>query len=488
MTSETVRTAWASVLAAALSVAPSLALAQHPFPTSAGEEQKAAEIAEAVAEADEDAVKALTALLDEPNPRVQAAALVALLQLSHKELDLKAPLAKVKAWAGPRPPYSRAALKVAGVALEHRLPRQKRVAWLVAMTGVEGDFERRMAVEALRGHDDDAVLEALEALANDPFEDMRGDFDMRAIARIAFEAWWAMRSKGVDLDERPPILVKTLALGEPYRSRWCDAACEMLEREGHAIVPTLVPMLKGKDRRAKLWAMRTLRYIGGSKAIAALQDTWVADFESRDRLARDAALRGLLEHPDRRVLPQLVARFVKDDELLVAWRGVYGLDKLDDDEAVAKLEAAAEDQRELVRMQAAAQLAHRGNAGGQLSILTGIASQTEVIRLIARWALLQLPDHGKVCERLIELLKVNDEAERKLPEKRRDTLLEIRVELLRQIAAWDPERQDHRPLSYAIRDLLADRHLAGRAAATLRKMGFVVERRAGKLKVTGSTR
>jgi HEAT repeat protein len=253
------------------------------------------------------------------------------------------------------------------------------------------------------------------------------------------------------------------------------------------MVPLLLPLLEGKDRRAKLWAMRALEDIGGSKAVAALRDVWVKDIDGTDELASDVARRSLLRHPDRRVLPRCVRDAVRDKELYLAWEAVYALGKLGDEEALPRLRQAAEDHRELVRMQAAAQLAHRGQADGELSVLTGLTSETEIVRLIARWGLPKLPDHKKVQEHLIALLKVKADEE-KLPERARDRLRRVRLDLLGDIYAWDRARQEPPPLVYAIRDLLEQPAYAGAAARILRKLGYQVAWRDGRYKVVGEPR
>ena len=477
MTRAKIGPTWAFVLLLGAS-----ALAQHSFPTSRAETQKAERVAEAVAAGDQAAVTTLTGLLGDENARVQTAALVGLLGLSHKELDFRAPLARVGDWRGPRPAFLRAALKAAEIALDKQAAIKERLAGLIELTGSERGFERRMAVEALRGHREEAVLRALEALANDRFEDGDGDFDVKAVGRVAFEVWWPLRIKGVDEDERPPILVKALRLGEPYGSRWCAAACEMLAKEPGTTLPLLTPLVTGKDRRSKLWAMHTLRDIGGTKTIRTLQDVWVNDLGSKDWLERDVARRALIRHPDLRALPQYVRPAVKDDELYEAWKAVHDLGKQADEESLRELRKAAEDHRELVRTQAAAQLAHRGQAGAELTVLTGLTSETEIVRLIARWGLPCLPDHKKVHQHVIGLLKVKPD-EAKLPERTRDRLRKVRLDMLQDIYAWDRERQEYRPLVYAIRDLLENRHFSGWALKILRKQGYQVEWRNGKFKV-----
>ena len=461
------------------------AAARHPFPASPGERDKARQILEAVAAGNQNGVKALAELLGDENPRVQTAALVGLLRLSHKELDFAPALARVRAWRGPRPPFLRAALSVAEVALNTQTPLMARLGALIELTKSERGFERRMAVEALRGRrahrvpSKDIVLQALAALANDPFADTDADFDGKAVGRLAFEVWWALRSHNVDQDERPPMLLEALRAGEPYASRWGHAACDVLARRGQEAVPLLLPLLGGKDRRSKLWAMRALADIGGAKAIAALQDSWIRELDGGGELERDVARRSLLRHPDWRVLPPVVREAVRDDEVYAAWKAVHGLGKLEDDEALPRLREAAQDHREVVRMQAAAQLAHRGQGDGELTILTGLTSGTDIVRLIARWGLPKLPDRKKVHEHVIELLKVKPD-EDKLPEKTRDCLQRVRLDLLQDIYAWDRERQDHLPLVYAISDLLEHPRYAGWAAKILRKLGHKVTWRDGR--------
>lgn len=471
-------------LAALLAVA-APALAGYPFPNSLDEKQAGTQVLAAVRAADQDGVKALTALLDNRNPRIQAAGFVGLLRLSHTELDVAAPLATVRGWAKGRPPYVRAALKVAAVALDHSTKLEPRLNALIAFTQSEEGFERRMAAEALRGQRERAVLRALEAMANDGFEDRDGDFDAKAVSRTAFEAWWDLRSKGVDEDERPPILVRTLPLGEPFRSRWGAAACELLEKEGQAAVPLLLALLTGKDRRSRLWAMRALRNIGGTKVVAALQDAWVKDLDSTERLESDMAFRGLLRHPEARSLPRLVRHFVKKGELYAAWQGVFAMGKLDKEAALRELGAVLGDHRELIRTQAAAQLVVLGSADGEEAVIAALGDYGEATRLVARWALPHVKDPRKASERLIELLKVKP-TDAKLPEREQEQLRRLRIDLLEEIAAWDRARQQHRPLIYAIRDLLADRRLASFAATALRKMGYTLKWADGKYKVVGS--
>ena len=70
--------------------------------------------------------------------------------------------------------------------------------------------------------------------------------------------------------------------------------------------------------------------------------------------------------------------------------------------------------------------------------------------------------------------------EDKLPEKTRDCLQRVRLDLLQDIYAWDRERQAHLPLVYAISDLLEHPRYAGWAAKILRKLGHKVTWRDGR--------
>jgi HEAT repeat protein len=462
----------------------------HPFPASPGERAKAIEVLRAVRAGDQEGVKALTALLRDENPRVQAAAVVGLLRLSHEDLKFAEPLARVQQWQGMRPPFLRAALRAAEIALDHGTPRDDRVAGLIVLTRSEEGFERRMAVEALRGQRmhrlarNDVVLPALAEMADDPFDDRDGDFDGKPVGATAFEVWWSLIAHNVDQDERPPMLLEALVMGEPYRSAWSAAVCDRIAERAGEMAPMLLPLLEGENRRARLWAQRVLADIGGSKSIAALQDVWARDLGGDDELARTVAESGLRRHPDRRVLPRFVQEAIRDKELLLAWQAVYGLGKLDDEEALPKLRQAADDHRELVRVQAAAQLVHRGQDAGTLAVLTALTSETEIVRLIARWGLPKVPDIERLYARCIKLLKVKPDEEEKLPEQARDRLRRVRFDLLEDIYTWDRERQQHWPLVYAIRDLLDHPPYDGWAAKILRKLGHEVRWRDGKYHVT----
>jgi len=435
-------------------VAPTGGVAHYPFPTSQQEKDAAVRIAGAVQARNQAAVATLTELLGGDNARIQTAALLGVMRLSDADLDFTKAAAAAGALTESKRAYVAAAAEVTGILLDKKMPVKQRRATLVKLTqstkgrdravylprgeGKEG-YQRRMACEALRTIGDASVLPALEALANDSFGDHDDSFDMKAVARVAFDVWWSIRSPGLKESEKLPVLVGVLKLGEPYWSRWCDAACELLEAAGPKAVPLLIPVAKGSDRRAKLWALRTLRQERGKEAVSTIIEVCTKDLDSNDRLVRQSAMYSLADVADQRVLPTLVKVLAGNPDTQLRERAAFALGKINDQAALAALKAALKDADLVVKTQAAAQLARQGFRDGDAILLDSLGTREGPAGSIAAGAMAHIRDHNRLAERIAELLQTIP-GEEQLEERPRILLKEVRNRMLRQLATWDTEK------------------------------------------------
>ena len=456
----------AAVLFVLLAPAPSFA--HYPFPCSREEKDAAAQIEEAVQTRNQSSVGILTKWLGDKNPRVQTAALLGIMRLSNTRLDFGAAAVAIRSLKRPKHAFVMAAAETALILLDKQTPVKQRVTQLVKLTKNKEGYRRRMATEALRQMGDASVLPALEALANDGFGDHDDRFDMKAVARVAFEVWWPIRSAGLAEEEKLPVLIDTLRLGEPFSSRWCDAACDLLEKEGEKAVPLLIPVAKGGDRRSKLWARRTLRQVGTKEAADALLEVCAKDLQSEDRLLRRSAAYTLSQLADKRVLPMLANALVKNRDPNVRKRAAFAIGRIDDEGAVALLREALSDPDEAVKTQAAAQLARKGLGDGDQILLKALGCREGGAGYIAVGAMAYISNQNQLTERVVELLQ-KQPGEEEQSERERILLTEVRNRILRQLASWDVEKL--RPMAAALNPVLLQQRESGWAKSILKKLG-----------------
>ena len=463
--------------------APTRGLAHYPFPSSQEEKDAAVRIAGAVQARNQASVATLTELLGGEKPRIQTAALLGVMRLSTADLDFTKAAAAAGNLTDSKRAYVAAAAEAVGILLDKQTPVKQRRARLVKLTqstegrdramplprgqGKEG-YQRRMACEALRAIGDASVLPALEALANDSFGDHDDSFDMKAVARVAFDVWWSIRSVELKEAEKLPVLVDVLRLGEPYWSRWCDAACDLLEKAGPKAVPLLIPVAKGDDRRAKLWAIRTLRQERGKEAVRTILDVCVKDLDSKDRLVRQSAMYSLADVADKTVLPTLTKVLAKNPDVQARERAAFALGKLNDEAALAALRAALKDADQIVRTQAAAQLARQGFRDGEAILLDSLGCREGPAGSIAAGAMPSIGNQPRLAERIAELLQ-EVPGEEKLAERPRILLAEMRNRMLRQLAIWDTEKL--KLMAPILKPTLQKMSRSGWAKNVLKKMG-----------------
>jgi len=468
-------------------LAPAVSVAHYPFPATPEEKEKASQIQRAVQFGTIDlqvSVAALAGMLRDENPRVQTAALLGIMRLANAPLDFAAAITAATGLKDSKHLSVAAAAEAVLIVLDKQTPVEKRRAQLVKLTqSKEGrdravglprgeckeGYQRRMAAEALRVIGDASVLPALEALADDSFGERDDSFDLKAGARVAFEAWWAVRSAGLPEEEKLRVVAGALRLGEPYWSRWCDAACRILEDAGEPAVPVLIPLAKGDDRRSKLWAIRILRHIRTSKeARETLLEVCTADLEGEDRLARQSAVHALGELADKRALPALARALARSPDPDVRERAAFALGRTDDEGTVAMLKAALADADPGVKTQAAAQLARKGLPDGEPILLDALGEREGVAGNIAVGAMAFIKDRDRLAERIVELF-AKQPGEEQLAERPRILLDEARNRILRELATWDTEKL--RPLAPALKPVLAQQPRSGWAQAVLKKLG-----------------
>jgi len=470
-----------------VALAPAASFAHYPFPATPEEKEKAGQIQRATQAGTIDlqvSVAALAGMVRDENPRVQTAALLGILRLANAPLDFAAAITAATALKDSKHLFVAAAAEVALIVLDKQTPVEKRRAQLVKLTqSKEGrdravglprgeckeGYQRRMAAEALRVIGDASALPALEALADDSFGERDDSFDMKAGARVAFEAWWAIRSAGLADEEKLRVAAGALRLGEPYWSRWCDAACRILEEAGEPAVPVLIPLAKGDDRRSKLWALRTLRHFRTSKeAREAVQDVCTRDIESEDQLVRHSAVYALGELAEKRVLPALAKALAKSPDPYVRERAAFALGRIEDEGTVALLKAALADADQGVKVQAAAQLARKGVSDGEPILLDALGEREGVAGAIAVGAIAFVKDQNRLAERIVALF-AKQPGEEQLAERPRILLDEARNRILRELATWDAEKL--RPLAPALKPLLVHQRRSDLAQALLKKLG-----------------
>ena len=456
-----------TVLVLAALAAPTAA-AQYAFPATGREREVAARIEQALDARDARGVQALVDLLWLETGRARAAIMLGLMRLAEHPVDGRPavdPLRRVLSTA--KEPYTEAAAEAALIVLDRTTPRHKRRADLVAATAKDGP-RRRMAAEALRTMGGRVSLRVLEALANDAFGAGDDRFDAQPVGAAAFEAWWHIQIPLLSEPDRASLLVQALGHAEPFSSPWGHAACARLQDVPRRAVPLLTDHLRRGPRRAKLWAIRALEAIGGHDNIQRLLDVAAEDLDSKDRLVRHTAVGVLARHATPHHLP-LLARALRDHaDPHVRQHAAAALARLGT-AAVPRLRLALRDPRELVRAEAAAQLAEATGAGGELVLFDALNSSDMQARGIALRGVRHLRSQQQVRARLWQTIRpataVMDAEQRALFEaKRRQVLAEL--------AHWEPLKL--RPLAPAFEALLRDGPVAAHAANLLRKLGYQV--------------
>jgi len=447
---------------------PGPGFAHYPFPCSQEEKEVAVRIDKAIQAGNQSSVAMLSALLCHENPRIQTASLMGVMRLSQAELEFGEVTRALGDLKDATSPFVTAAAEATQILLNQGISARKRMAKLIAFTESKQGYRRRMGVEALRQFDDSSVLAALSALANDGFGDHDDRFDMKALARVAFDVWWPLRAKGLSQAERLRILVDTLQLGEPYRSRWCDAACELLEKEGQNTVPLLILLAQHGDRRSKLWARRTLRAIGGRDAVDPLLACCANDLDSSDTLLRQSAAYTLSQLADKRMLPALGQALKESRDPQVRERVVVAIGRIHDTDTITLLRAALSDTDETVKTQAAAQLARKGCHDGDAILLKALACCDGSPGPIATGAMGFIHDQDQLADRIIEILQAQPSITLR-SELDRILFKEVRNRILRELTAWDREKL--RPMASALGPVLEKQRNLDWRRRVLEKLG-----------------
>jgi HEAT repeat protein len=456
--------------------------AHYPFPCSHEEKARAAAIARAVEAGDQAGLDALTKLLGDENARTRTAALLGIMRLSKAPLDFQAATAAAKGLTGADRNFLAAAAEATLILLDKGTPLEERRARLIEMTESKDDeadprkwpgrdnraaFRRRMGVEALRELGGDAVMPALQALANDPTGGFDDSFDMKPVARVAFDAWWGMRSKDLTEDERLHVLIEMLRLGDPFKSRWCDAACDLIEKEGEKAVPLLIPLARGADKRSKLWALRTLRQIGTEDAMTCVREVCIGHLDSEDQLTRQYAAYALSQVADVSLIAPLAKALAESPDPQVRERAAAAFGIIDDERAVAPLRAALADANEGVRTRAAAELAKKGLDDGEDILLASLGRREGSAGYIAAAAMASIRDRERLARRVAQLLR-KQPGEEKLDERGRILLAETRNRILRELVRWDAEAL--RPMAPTLGPALPEYGGSGWAKKLLEKL------------------
>ena len=156
-------------------------------------------------------------------------------------------------------------------------------------------------------------------------------------------------------------------------------------------------------------------------------------------------------------------------------QAAVALGRVENEAAVDALRKALSDPEEIVRIEAAAQLARRGRRDGDELLLTALGSPVTGTRTIAFRAIPHVGEPARARARLGELLEPRPE-EAKLPARERLLLSFVRNDVLREMARWEVEAL--RPLAPALERLLGDEQegVWKLAAALLRTLGYTVER------------
>jgi HEAT repeat protein len=444
--------------------------AHYPYPSSQVVKQAADKIKKAIVDKNQESVEVLTKMLSDKKARIQTGTLIGIMQLVNEELDFEAAIEAIKQVKKTkmRAPYLIPARDTALILLDKKVSKKERLRKLVKETKDKDGWRRRMAVEAIRPLADKSVLKALEGLAGDPFDTFRSDyFDLRPVSRIAFEVWWPIRSEGLTEDQKLAVLIDTLKHGEPFRSRWCDATCEVIVKEGQRAVGPLIPVARDGDRNSKLWARRTLGQIGGKKAIGALLEFCVADLDSKDRLVRHSSASFISRLADKSILPELAKVLHGNPDPIVRRDVAAGIGLIDGKETISPLRKALKDSEISVRTQAAAELAKKGLSDGDSIILDELDSINGGSEYIAAGAMQFISDKKLLAKRIAEILESKPGKEIQT-ERQKVRFHEVRRRIIHNLATWDAEVL--KPMASILRPALKKEPQSVRAKRILKKL------------------
>jgi HEAT repeat protein len=454
-----------------LLLAPALCLAHYPFPCSQEEHEAAELIGKAVEARTQESVATLVDLLEDENSRIQTAALLGTIHLADRPLDFTEVETVASELKDSERDFLSATGDVAVIVFDKELTDEERLARLVLLTkSTEGRengmlprgegqkaYQRRMAAETLGVLGDASVLSDLEALVDDGFPSWDDSFDMKPCGRVAFESWWKIREPELSEEEKLPALVGSLHLGTPFRSRWCDAACNLLYEAGEASVPYLIPLANGDDRNAMLWALRTLSSLSDCEdARRAALETCLREIFSEDALVRQASAGTLSRTADESALPALANVLETSPHADVRERTVFALQRIEGDQAVALLKAALADDEPYVRTRAAAVLVRKGVHEGETILLEALENMEYPYINIAIDSIPHIQNQTQLVERLGVLLQ-EQPGERDLEERPRLLLEEKRNSVLRTLEFyWEEEEDRIRPIVERLKPCLEE--------------------------------
>ncbi|MBT4820410.1 MAG: HEAT repeat domain-containing protein [Lentisphaerae bacterium] len=450
--------------------------AHYPFPCSENEKKRAREI-EAAQRNDQQGINALVALLADENPRVQTAVLLSLGNLSTSGLDMDGALPVANRLTKGDEKRSLAYLRAAAgaflILLDKQLTREQKQERLVALSTDHEGTSRRMAIEGLKVIGDKECLPALEKRINDSFGDHDDSFDMKAVARVAFEAWWAITRTDLTPEQQVPILLASLDAAQPFSSRWGDAACDVVEGMGHMAVPILIDTCRSASGNAKAWAARTL-------ADAELREEDVAQVRAialRDLCSDDEMACRMAPRLANRCLGRedvgLLAGLLRDhSEPMIRNFAVTSLGRLGGQSAIQALRDALKDSNELTRVNVARALAALGKEDGHDVLLEALGSLEIGPRAVSLGAI-EFLDRDRARDRVLTLLRAR-EAEDIDPQAKALAAM-AKADLLRELAKMPPDRLA--PAIPALKALL--RHpedsVSRRAADILKGIGVALE-------------
>lgn len=443
--------------------------AHYPYPTLEGEKEAADTISKAVQDKNPGSVAILTTLLDDENSRIQTAALLGIMRLVNEGVDFEGVETAIETLEqdDTLPAFLSAAAESTLILLDKKLSAKERVRKLVALTKSEDGYRRRMGAEAMYTFHDTSVLPALEKLANDSLGDHVDSFDMRAVARVAFDAWWSIQSTDLTEEEKLPVLIDTLKLGEPYSSRWCDAACDQIEKEGQKAVALLIPIAKDGDRRSKLWARRTLSAIGGEEAVSTLLECCVPDLEAKEQILRQSSAYTISQLADERILPALVRALKDNPDPYVRERVASAIGRIEHEDTIMPLKAALSDPDDIVKSQAAAQLARKRLSDGD-AILLSFLDREGAEGTIAAGSMSFISDQKQLGDRIVEILKKQPDKEMQT-DTQKVLFQEVRNRILRTLVDWDVDMLQ--PMASSLKPVLKEQPISGWARGILDKLG-----------------
>ena len=452
--------------------------AHYPFPCTQQEKEKAAKIGQAEDRCDREGVEVLIGFLADENPRVRTAAFISLIHLSGSQLNMAAavPAANKQKDSGDEraSAYLSAAAQVFLVLQNPALSDSQKQDRMIELSAAEDGAIRRMAVEGLRAVGDQKCLSALARRINDPFGDHDDSYDMRAVARVAFEVWWEIKGANLDPQQQISTIIDSLTAARPFMSRWADAACDILEEMDYAAVPQLIEAYSGDSGNTKSWAARTLRKpeLRGSDR-ARVRVVALGDLRSADPNDRRMATYLLGKYYDRQDLALYVELLRSDEDYMIRNFAVSRLGDLGGAEAIAALKEALDDEQGHTRVLAARTLAALGQDDGHELLFKSFDSLDSAVRNISLGAIEYL-NQDQVCARMLELLEQIPQFDSP-DERQRFLFVYAREDVLRYLDTMPVEKL--KPAISTLKSLLKypEDSISRRAAGLLKKLGVALE-------------